>query len=60
MEFGKQDFIGINSPLIYLIWVFAIGIFSVIITITEAFLMFLLVFVAIIYSIKNGDFLIYK
>jgi len=47
----------ISGAKVTVLWFFAIGIFSVTVTITEAFPMFLLVFVAITYSIKNGDFL---
>ena len=47
----------ISGAKVTVLWLFAIGIFSVTVTITEAFPMFLLVFVAITYSIKNGDFL---
>ena len=47
----------ISGAKVTVLWLFAIGIFSVTITITEAFPIFLLVFVAITYSIKNGDFL---
>ncbi|MDB9998282.1 hypothetical protein OAE14_00060 [Alphaproteobacteria bacterium] len=47
----------ISGVKVTVLWLFAIGIFSFIITITEAFPMFLLVFVAITYSIKNGDVL---
>ena len=47
----------ISGAKVTVLWLFAIGIFSVTVTITEAFPMFLLVIVAITYSIKNGDFL---
>ena len=47
----------ISGAKVTVLWLFAIGIFSVTVTITEAFPIFLLVFVAITYSIKNGDFL---
>ena len=46
----------ISGSKVTVLWLFAIGIFSVTATITEAFPMFLLVIVAITYSIKNGDF----
>ena len=38
------------------LWLFAIGIFSVTVTITEAFPMFLMIILAIAYSVKRGDF----
>ncbi|MDB9998291.1 hypothetical protein OAE14_00105 [Alphaproteobacteria bacterium] len=47
----------ISGAKVTVLWLFAIGIFSVTVSITEAFPMFLLVFVALTYSIKNGDFL---
>jgi len=46
----------ISGSKVTVLWLFAIGIFSVTATITEAFPMFLLIIVAITYSIKNGDF----
>jgi len=47
----------ISGAKVTVLWLFAIGIFSVTVTITEAFPIFLLVIIAITYSIKNGDFL---
>jgi len=38
------------------LWLFAIGIFSVTVSITEAFPMFLLIIIAMVYSIKCGSF----
>lgn len=47
----------ISGAKVTVLLLFAIGIFSVTATITETFPVFILVFVAIAYSIKNGDFL---
>ena len=47
----------ISGAKVTVLWLLAIGIFSVTVTITEVFPVFFLVFVAIAYSIKNGDFL---
>ena len=47
----------ISGAKVTVLWLFEIGIFSVTVTITEVFPVFFLVFVAIAYSIKNGDFL---
>jgi len=47
----------ISGAKVTVLWLIAIGIFSVTVTITEVFPVFILAFVAIAYSIKNGDFL---
>lgn len=47
----------ISGAKVTVLVLFAIGIFSVTVSITEVFPVFFLVFVAIAYSIKNGDFL---